>query len=279
MSYQPINYPYIGTNNPYPYHQNPHIQHNMAHYQENRPQSKKRMAQYGSNILGKTETSSINSLKNRGIFGGGVIIEEIEVDEDGKLLGKKYKLIQDERPKAFLANPANFEDMNAYFTPDDVLDMKKKEKFIDENNHKLLDVFNSIDHERKMLERKKAELKWREELLARGDIEAFRKEFPQGGFESMRSMHGRQNHYTTRRGGNVDLSDDDDSSISDSDDDFISYSEDTKRRGRRDKHTKKRRNRNGKRGRRRDDYDDDSDTFSDSYDDDDSSFDSDDSSI
>lgn len=169
-----------------------------------------KMSNYGSRLLknmSQSQSMSSNSFKN-GIFGGGVIIEEIEVDERGNFLGKSYKILRDKRPNRLLANPYNYNDMNAYFTPEDVLDMGAQQGKLQAYNKEIQTLLKGVEKEKATLRAEKEEVKRKEQLIREGRFDELELDSSKGG-------------YNGRRGRGLDLSSDD-SSLSDTDDDLIS---------------------------------------------------------
>ena len=113
-----------------------------------------------------------------GSFGGkgAVIIEEIEVDEQGNFLGKNYRLLYDKRPKHLLANPLDFHNVGPLMDIEDLSKMREREHKLKKTHKRMKKVLRRFEKEREYLKDKERELEEREKYLKKRGLEL--KELP-----------------------------------------------------------------------------------------------------
>lgn len=104
------------------------------------------LRQSASQILG---TKYDQYYKNKNPFGGKgtVIIEEIEVDEDGNMLGKNYRMMEDKRPKNMLANPDDPFGQNKVFDAEDAYYLALRERKLKKKHQEMKQTMKMIKKE------------------------------------------------------------------------------------------------------------------------------------
>lgn len=94
--------------------------------------------------------------RNKNPFGGkgAVIIEEIEVDEDGNMLGKNYKMMQDKRPKNLLANPKDPWASERVFDAEDAYYLALRERKLKKKHAEMKKIMKRLKKEQEYLREK-----------------------------------------------------------------------------------------------------------------------------
>lgn len=120
--------------------------------------------------------NNILDLHNQNIFGGkgAVIVEEIEVDEEGNFLGKNYRMMYDKRPRNLLANPYDFNNVNSLFDANDLVKLREKERRMQKTHKRLKKMIQKLNKEREYLKRKQYKLRQKEEYLMDKGLELSR---------------------------------------------------------------------------------------------------------
>lgn len=163
-----------------------------------RPRSNRKAIEDERKRALRASAGNILDMKNQGIFGGkgAVIIEEIEVDEDGNFLGKSYKMMYDKRPRNLLANPYDFNNVNSLFDANDLVKMREKERSVQKTHKKLQKMINRLNNEREYLKRKEYKLRNKEEYLMEKGLDLSRVD----SYEEIRTQSGAYNEESSEEG-------------------------------------------------------------------------------